>query len=433
MIPWFSFILYLFIDGCVWIVMRHDPVMPCNLQLELGLLFDLSVGKEKKKKGAPHLPPSSSPAPAIGRRRLSHCLPYYCPRPPFPLLPATTAGHHTPISSIAAADTPVASSHRSSLSSSATHNHRSQPSSLSHNRCHPSSTASIGHLCHPFSSPLLSRRPPSPSPPQPQPQPHPPRPLLHLRTATFFLRCPVTGRCLLLFPYRCCLLLSHCRSPCRTVAALFLPTLLSQPSPLPSLPPMLPLPRLLLPPSATAVPPLHHRRPSMPFPTAAAATHYCNLLLIAAYRPPSHSRLQPSVAHTHTVTPLPCFTPSCSSPATAATLRGPLPAILPRCRCFPAASSALLLSPTPSSSSVHSSAASASCCRSAFVPLSLLPPPPCCCSRLQPCPPHLLPFVATSAATTPRWTPLLVGLLLLPRRTPLLARTHCPSLLSTSP
>ncbi|RWW23466.1 hypothetical protein GW17_00012286 [Ensete ventricosum] len=47
--------------------------------------------KEKKKKGPPHLPPSSSPAPVIGRRRLSHCLPYYCRRPPFPLLPAAAA------------------------------------------------------------------------------------------------------------------------------------------------------------------------------------------------------------------------------------------------------------------------------------------------------------------------------------------------------
>ncbi|RRT65218.1 hypothetical protein B296_00019430 [Ensete ventricosum] len=242
--------------------------------------------KEKKKKGAPHLPPSSSPAPAVGRRRLSHCLPYYCRRPPFPLLPATTTGHHTPIFSVAAADTPAASSHRSSLSSSATHSHRLQPSSLSHNCCHPSSTASVGHLCHPFSSPLLSRRPPSPSPPQPQPQPHPPRPLLHLRIATFFLRCPV----------------ATCRWPLPPSLPL---SLLSSSFPLPQ-----PLPdcRCLLPsyPAVAVLTPAilaanasspsvasssvgHRSSSSSSPPTIHAISHFsrCNPLL----QPPSHSRL----------------------------------------------------------------------------------------------------------------------------------------------
>ncbi|RWW37751.1 hypothetical protein BHE74_00057091, partial [Ensete ventricosum] len=300
----------------------------------------------KKKKKGPRTFPVFLPAPVIGRLRLSHCLPYYCRRPPFPLLPAAAAGHHTPISTVAAADTPAASSHRPSLSSSATHSHHSQPSLLSHSRCHPSSATAAGHLCHPFHL-LFSAA-----------GHHLPLLLNHSRSHTLLGRCstralppssfaapspPAAGRCLL-FPCRCCLLLSRCCSPCRTVAALFLPTLLPQPSPLPSLPLLLPLHRLLLPPPATAVPPLHHRRPSLPSPTAAAATHSRNLLLTATCRPPSHSRLQPSVAHTHTVT-----TYSLPFPLFPAPHLPPLPPVVGRCLpFFPAASSTLLLPPTPS-------------------------------------------------------------------------------------
>ncbi|RWW51117.1 hypothetical protein BHE74_00042554, partial [Ensete ventricosum] len=177
-------------------------------------------------------------------------------------------------------------------------------------------------------------------------------------------------------------------------------TLLPQPSPLPSLSPL--LSRLLLPPPATAVPPL----------LFITAGHPCHLPLQPLQPTVAASFLQPPAAlgrthpHGHHLFLAFPLLP-CSSPAAAATRRGPLPAILPRCHCFPATSSALLLPPTPSSSpSTHSSAASASCCRSASVPLSLLPPPPCCGSRFQPCPHHLLPSAATSA--TPRRTLLLV-------------------------
>ncbi|RWW80458.1 hypothetical protein BHE74_00011199 [Ensete ventricosum] len=169
--------------------------------------------------------------------------------------------------------------------------------------------------------------------------------------------------------------------------------------------------------------------PSSSSPPAIPAISHCSRCNPLP-QPPSHSRLQPSVAHTHMVT-----TSSLLFPFFPAPHLSPLPHVVSRCRLFfPAASSALLLLPTPSSPSMHSSAASASYYRSASVPLSLLPPPPCCRSRLQPCPPHLLPFAATSVANTPRRTPLLVGLpLLLPRRTLLLAETRCPSLLSASP
>ncbi|RRT39847.1 hypothetical protein B296_00043310 [Ensete ventricosum] len=86
---------------------------------------------------------------------------------------------------------------------------------------------------------------------------------------------------------------------------------------------------------------------------------------------PSHSHLQHSVAHTHTVT-----TSSLLFPFFHAPHLPPLPPVVGHCLpLFPAASFALLLPPTPSSPSVHSSIASASCCHSASVPLSLVSPP----------------------------------------------------------
>ncbi|RWV92176.1 hypothetical protein GW17_00045473, partial [Ensete ventricosum] len=155
---------------------------------------------------------------------------------------------------------------------------------------------------------------------------------------------------------------------------------------------------------------LHHRQPSLPSPTTAASF---------SQPPAALGRTHPHRHHLFLAFP---FFPAPHLP--------PLPPVVGRCLpFFPAASSTLLLPPTPSSSpSVLSSTTSASCYRSASVPLSLLPPPPCCRSRLQPCPPHLLPFAATSATATPHRTLLLVELpLLLPRRTPLLVGTCCPS------
>ncbi|RZR87941.1 hypothetical protein BHM03_00015425 [Ensete ventricosum] len=277
----------------------------------------------------------------------------------------------------------------------------------------PSATSPAGHLflplhlhhrrCStrapsPFFLPYSCRRP---VPPKPQPPP----------TGR---RCP--------YPRKPPppLLLPHLPCSCRRPAS-------------PLLLPHLPLP-------VTVEPLRHQPRPSpTPLPLATIAEPYCRsphpchpcrhcflslgcfflchppqfLLFITAGHP-CHLPLQPTVATSFSQPPaaLGCTHPhghhlflafpllTCSSPAAAATRRGPLPAILPRCHCFPAASSTLLLPPTPSSSpSAHSSVASASRCRSTSVPLSFLPPLLCCRNRLQPCPPHLLPFAATSAAT----------------------------------
>ncbi|RRT32615.1 hypothetical protein B296_00033389 [Ensete ventricosum] len=140
------------------------------------------------------------------------------------------------------------------------HSHRSQPSSLPHNRYHPSSVVAAIHLCHPSSSPLLNRRPPSPSPPLQHPSAifaiplHPlfsavdhrlPLLLNHSRSHTLLDRFstraqppsssvapspPVAGRCLLLFPCHCCLPhlphVSHCHLCCQ-------PSLMSSSLPLP--------------------------------------------------------------------------------------------------------------------------------------------------------------------------------------------------------
>ncbi|RRT36242.1 hypothetical protein B296_00052009 [Ensete ventricosum] len=158
------------------------------------------------------------------------------------------------------------------------------------------------------------------------------------------------------------------------------------------------------------------RRPPQFLPSSSsssaipAISHYshCNPLP----QPPSHSRLQPSVAHTHTVT-----TSSLLFPFFPAPHLPPLPPLLCCCR-------QLLLLPrrrTVAPPSLPAAATHLCLCH-------------CCCrSRLQPCPTQLLPFAATSVAATPHRTLLRAGLpLLLPRRTPLLVGTRCPSLLSAS-
>ncbi|RWW68780.1 hypothetical protein BHE74_00023666 [Ensete ventricosum] len=122
--------------------------------------------------------------------------------------------------------------------------------------------------------------------------------------------------------------LRHQLSPSLTPLPLVaIGTLLLQPSPLPSLPSLLPLPRLLLPPPATVVPPLFF----------ITASHPCHLPLP---QPPFHSRLQPSVAHTHTVTTSSLLSPSsllltcrhCHPSWVAACHSSPLPPLLCCCR-----------------------------------------------------------------------------------------------------
>ncbi|RWV77992.1 hypothetical protein GW17_00061110, partial [Ensete ventricosum] len=77
-------------------------------------------------------------------------LSYYCRRPPFPLLPATVASHHIPISSVAVVDTPVASSHRPSLSF------------LIFSMQVVATSATSPHHCSTFFPPCSYRRPTSP-------------------------------------------------------------------------------------------------------------------------------------------------------------------------------------------------------------------------------------------------------------------------------
>ncbi|RZS22637.1 hypothetical protein BHM03_00055439 [Ensete ventricosum] len=130
---------------------------------------------------------------------------------------------------------------------------------------------------------------------------------------------------------------------------------------------------------------LHHRQPSLPSPTIAAAT-----LLPQPSPLPSLSSLLP----------LPRLHPRSTTTACSRTTASPLLATLPYCRCFPVASSALLLPPSPSSSpSAYSSAASASCCRSTSEPMSLLSPSPS--AAYSPTPP-----VRTHASATQPLPPL---------------------------